>query len=231
MKKTLLMCAFVIAFANLAHSQDVVKSRYGWGFVGGLNMFGTYKLGVPQKKIQGGLLGFDFYYKVLKNSDVLNLHFQPNWTIFNYDNGKGRQNDKEHIQRTSETLVLPFLLRFSPLAKKKIGIFIEGGVGLQHRFKDTSLMDLEVNCIAAPCDFNWKNTESLLGKTTSERIVILASVGTELNLGGVQIPISLRINEGIGTYKLNDQNYSRRTRDNIGDYKTRTIQIVTGVTF
>ena len=92
-------------------------------------------------------------------------------------------------------------------------------------------MDLEVNCGLAPCDFNWKVTENIIGKTTSERIILLASVGTELNLGGVQIPISLRINESIGTYKLNDQNYSRRTRDNISDFKTRTIQIVTGVTF
>jgi len=230
MKKTLLIFALLTLFADLAYSQDALKSRYGWGFVGGLNMFGTYKLAVPQMKIGGVLLGFDFYYRILKNSDALKLHFQPNWTNFKYDNGKGLKDNQERMVRRSETLVLPFLLRFSPLAKKRIGIFIEGGVGLQHKFKDTSLMDLEVNCGFAPCDFNWKVTENIIGKTTSERIILLASVGTELNLGGVQIPVSLRINEGIGTYKLNDQNYSRK-QDNISDFKTRTIQIVTGVTF
>ncbi|MCE7065147.1 hypothetical protein [Dyadobacter sp. CY326] len=73
-----------------------------------------------------------------------------------------------------------------------------------------------------------ESNEDLQPLTTKDAIGLTAGAGVEVDLWKVTVPISVRIQEGFGTYETNVTFYESAGYYNL---KTRTIQVTAGVNF
>jgi len=89
-------------------------------------------------------------------------------------------------------------------------------------------MDNIICPFATPCRSLGEIEEELIPGSKSSNLIMLVGVGAELQLGTLKVPISIRLNEGAGTFSLNR---GPDDREPFSDLKTRSIQFVAGVNF
>ena len=166
-------------------------------------------------------LGIDVSYAFNPEQSRFSIHAQPNWSTYkrmNKDHG-----DTDNYQWQS--INLPFLLRYTFIIGK-IRPFAEAGVNVRYRtvFKVENKGNI---CELYGC-FSGERTINIQPEVTQDVIGIIAGTGVEFELGRIIIPITVRINEGIGTSEMKEM---REDSYYCSDIKTRNIQITTGITF
>ncbi|MPR35659.1 outer membrane beta-barrel protein [Salmonirosea aquatica] len=216
----LLACALLLCAESYAQNNQ----PFSFGLMGGLNIVGSYQTGANLTHANGGLAGLDLGYSFSKNADNISLHFQPHWESFTGKVPHSYSSNGFHFQ----SLNLPIILRYSILSQSKIRPFAEFGAGYVVRLKTINKKNAIVCPFATPCYSMGVVDEELLPGSKHNNLIVLAGVGAELQFGTIKVPISIRMNEGTGTFSLKR---SYNDRDPFTDLKTRTIQLVAGVNF
>lgn len=231
MKNLTLLFVFLCLFSFGAFSQDNSHSKkFTFGVIAGLQpqgkMFNTDKW----EKSSGFVAGVTGQYHFAGNMDGFSLLVQPHYNRFERFNqsderGPGYSQWYTESNWKTESFNLPILVRYTA-GKGIIRPFIEAGPNLKFR---TALKKngYRVFCGSANCVETVSN-DNYQHLTGQDRIGLIISAGAEVNLWKVAIPVSLRLNEGFGTYATKGVMYDTPVYDNL---KTRTFQIVTGVTF
>lgn len=215
---SLLFCSE--SYAQSAYPND----RFSFGVMGGVPLVGTYQNGVSLSRAVGGFAGLDLGYSLSLKERGLSLHFQPNWERFSCNVPNSYFSNGIHFQ----SLNLPVLLRYRLSNQSKIKPFVEFGTGYVARLKTINKRDEIICPFAPPCRSLGVRDEELIPGSKGSNLIVLAGVGAELQLGAVKVPISIRLNEGIGTFSLKR---SYNDREPFAGLKTRTIQLVAGVSF
>jgi len=112
--------------------------------------------------------------------------------------------------------------------REKIRPFLEAGLNVRTRtFFEITQTGTICQIYDGPC-FYGENTIDLHPQTSQDRFGVLAGVGVELDVWRITIPVTIRINEGLGTYKMKKMMADSYYYDEL---KTSNIQITAGITF
>ncbi|GLU56172.1 outer membrane beta-barrel protein [Dyadobacter frigoris] len=170
---------------------------------------------------KGAIFGIDASYTLIPKKSGLSIHIQPNWS--NY-----KRTNKDHGNTYTyrlQAINLPILLRYT-FTSGKIRPFAEAELNIRYR-TDFKVKNKGYLCELYGCA-NGEKTIDLQPQTTQDIVGIVAGAGVEFEVGKIVIPITIRLNEGIGTYKMKEL---REDSYYYYDIKTSNIQITTGITF
>lgn len=224
MGKVFTLILFAILFQAGGYAQTAgTKSRLGYGLIGGLDVYGTFKDGFRMKKVGGGFIGIDLSYAVGQGKFQPTVHFQPNWEQFSFRTEEEIVGNKFLFQ----SINLPVLLRYKFANAKRLRPFLEVGASYKWKMKYYyRYRDRACGIVAGmPCiEFDY--VRELTDPSMKGEVVMLIGAGVELDLNRMKVPVAIRLNDGLGTFTMN---YHRRGV--ITGLKTQTIQVVTGVTF
>ncbi|MCF2447587.1 PorT family protein [Dyadobacter sp. CY345] len=224
MKYKIYLTLFLCFLTTLVFAQTKdVERKWHFGILGGTHIFGETFTYEKIKTVKGAVLGLDLSYKFLPAKSGLSFHVQPNWSIYIRTNSGNSTTYDYKIQ----SINLPLLLRYTFLTGK-IRPFLEAGLNVRTR----TSFDIDINgriCSYEPAMcFSGQETRDMHSQTSQDRVGVLAGVGIEFDVWRISIPVSIRFNEGIGTYKMKERFEDHYYYD---DIKTRNIQITTGITF
>ncbi|WP_247233472.1 hypothetical protein [Telluribacter sp. SYSU D00476] len=223
MNKILLFVWMAALAGYPAFSQTPQERDVKVGVVVGKSLLGTYQSEAPWRGVGGGLVGVDLNYPLFKNAPRLSLHFQPHWEKAHYHNRSGElSNELIH-----QSINLPILLRFQLSSHSRFRPFVEVGAGyrvaIKHQYKGYTII-----CpFATPCR-NLPYETDLVSASPRGSVALLAGVGAELPLGSVRIPITVRVNQSVSSYRLDNSGTSHSP---FKEVQTSTLQVVTGVSF
>jgi len=217
---TLLLCFLT----SLVLAQTEVSERkVHFGLIGGSHVFGETFSYEKIKTVKGVALGLDLSYKFSPEKSGLSFHVQPNWSNYIRTN---RENNTSYDYKI-QSINIPLLLRYTFLTGK-IRPFVEARLNFRSRIS----FDIDINgtiCRYEPAMcFPGREKIDMHSQTSQDRVGVLAGMGVEFDIWKISIPLSIRLNEGIGTYKMKHQYEDHYYYD---DIKTRNIQITTGITF
>lgn len=218
--KKLSSILFLLFFPTILLAQ-LEQRQFHFGIIGGTQLLGKTFSYESLTTAKGALFGLDVSYDFAPKKSGFSIHAQPNWSNYKRTN-KDRGNTYTY---RLQAINLPVLLRYT-FTSGKIRPFAEAGLNVRHRtaFK---VENKGYICELYGCA-NGEKKIDLQPQTTQDVIGIVAGAGVEFEIGKVVIPITVRLNEGIGTYKMKeiweDTSY-------YSDIKTRNIQITTGITF
>jgi len=224
MRNKLLPTLLLYFLTNLVLAQTEVSERkVHFGIMGGSHIFGKTFTYEKIETVKGAVLGFDLSIKFSPEKSGFSFHIQPNWSNYIRTN---RENNTSYDYKI-QSINLPLLLRYTFLTGK-IRPFVEAGLNVRSR----TSFDIDINgtiCQFEPatCSPGFEKID-LHPQTSQDRVGVLAGAGVEFDIWKISIPLSIRFNEGIGTYKMKKKIEDHYYYDNI---KTRNIQITTGITF
>ena len=225
MKKIFYFAFFAFLLCARIQAQSISDSpKLMLGLIGGLNAEGAYQPCFALTKASGGFVGLDVRYAISKKIPGQSLHFQPNWESFSAN--------IPHTYQTNgfifKSLNLPVLLRHTFLNQSRVRPFVELGISYKVRLKSINKKDEIICPFATPCRSLGESEQELIPGSDRSNVVLLAGLGAEVQFGKVQVPISIRVNEGAGTFSLNRGYNDREPFTNL---KTRSVQVVAGVSF
>ncbi|MCE7043449.1 outer membrane beta-barrel protein [Dyadobacter sp. CY312] len=226
--KNITLLSILLSLVSLDNFAQESRDTRKWhfGVIAGIQPYGKVFDTNKWKSTSGFLGGLSLQYQVggkLKGASVL---LQPHWSELSqmYSDGPHSWGSVEG-KWESESIHIPLLIRYT-IGNGRIRPYVE--IGSSFKFR-TSLRNRRsgavcgvIGCTPFASDINLQST------TSQDRVGLIAGVGAEVNLWKLSVPISIRVDEAVGTYKIKDpfpnaQSYS--------DLKTRTFQIVTGITF
>lgn len=218
MKGILLLILFFFSFKIYAQEITTEKT-WQVGVIGGYQPFGVVYKSDQYSSTSGFIGGVSAQLNNVKKVSGLSLLIQPYWASFKRIHGGDGRRDIW----TSGSINLPVLVRYT-LGKGIVRPFLEAG--LNGKFRISSKVKEEGTRCGEGCftDAVYNNQSNL----TQDPLGVVLGLGAEINLGTVTIPFSIRSNSGLGTYKTNN---SYQDVGSYSDLKTRTIQIVTGISF
>ncbi|MCF0041571.1 outer membrane beta-barrel protein [Dyadobacter fanqingshengii] len=223
--KKLPFLAVLILITNLSANAQQFK-KFGAGVYGGSQLFGKMYSNDDLSKISGFTAGVDLRYSFSKQPEGFSLHFQPGFNTFRQitESGDNSQVEMETIWKW-RAFHLPVLLRYT-FSSGKVRPFAE--IGPMLRFRQALKVNTSNNiCGIAGCYFQETNSD-LHPLTTKDAIGLTAGAGVEVDLWKVTIPVSIRIQEGFGTFETNVTFYESAGYQNL---KTRVIQVTAGINF
>lgn len=217
---TLLFC-FVTS--QVLAQTEVSERKVHFGIIAGSHIFGETFTYEKIATVKGAVLGLDLSYNFSPRKSGLSFHVQPNWSNYIRSNRDIYTSYNYKIQSVN----LPMLLRYT-FFSGKIRPFVDAGLNVRSRTSFNININGEI-CRETPstCVTGEENI-NLHPQTTRDRIGVLAGAGVEFDVWRVTIPVTVRLNEGIGTYKMKNMLQDASYYD---DIKTRNIQITTGITF
>lgn len=224
MKKISSIVFSIILLSFSAKAQQF--KRVGVGIYGGPQLFGKIYTSSNLDKITGFTAGIDLRYALSKEPEGFAIHFQPGFNTFRHFKEEGK-----HTQLYTETtwqwsaVHLPLLLRYT-FSSGKVRPFAEIGPTLRLR-QSLTLKTNGYGCGIAGCSGR-ETDQDMQSITSKDAIGLTAGAGLEVDLWKVTIPISVRIQEGFGTYATKVFFYESPGFDNL---KTRTIQVTAGMNF
>lgn len=224
MKKLPFLTVLVLVINLSANAQQFKK--FGAGVYGGAQLFGKIYSNDDLAKISGFTAGVDLRYSFSRQPEGFSLHFQPGFNTFRQITGSGdnSQVEMETIWKW-RAFHLPVLVRYT-FSSGKVRPFAE--IGPMLRFRQA----LKVNTSSSICGFAgcyFRETNSDLHPlTTKDAIGLTAGAGVEVDLWKVTIPVSIRIQEGFGTYETNVTFYESPGYKHL---KTKAIQVTAGINF
>ncbi|MCF0056387.1 outer membrane beta-barrel protein [Dyadobacter sp. CY356] len=207
-------------FTNLLYAQSQQK-QFHFGILGGTQIIGKTFQYESLANIKGAVLGIDVSYAFKPERSRFSIHAQPNWSSYKRTNEDRGDTDIYQCQAIN----LPLLLRYS-FTSGKIRPFAEAGVNVRYR-TDFKVENRGNICELYGC-FSGERIIDLQPEVTQNVIGLVAGAGIEFEIGKISIPITVRINEGIGTSQMKEM---REDSYYYSDIKTRNIQITTGITF
>lgn len=122
---------------------------------------------------------------------------------------------------------IPILVRLAIPAGKWVSPFVELGANYKIITK-THVESRSVFCGFASC--NEFSYDGDLEKSSGSSANLLIGIGAAFRWGNITIPLSARLSQGLGTYTLRGE-FFPGVSSTIEDLKTRTLQIVTGISF
>jgi hypothetical protein len=230
MGKTLLLSLLTAFSFGVASAQTTQpEKRFQVGLIAGKTIQGSYQHKVPWGNAGGGFAGFDLSYAFAKEDPNFTLHFQPNWENFRYRSlGEPVVNGNGSHEINFNSINTPVLIRLAMPAGKWISPFMEVGASYKIRTKN-HYQARSVFCGFVNCrEFNFEGNLMPEGKRNDANLLV--GIGAEFHWGSITIPVSIRLNEGLGTYSLHGETESGRGFS-LTDLKTRTLQVVTGISF
>ncbi|WP_149240234.1 outer membrane beta-barrel protein [Dyadobacter sp. 32] len=215
------LCTFVSAQKKI----DIKKWSYGALF--GYQPYGKMFAADEWKTTSGIVAGLNTQYNFTENLTGLSIHFQPQFNHFQRASESGSPQSSLHIvtKWKAQSINLPFLVRYT-LGKGLIRPFLEAGPNFRFR-TGLGLKETGYLCGIARCSERNVNID-LHPQTTQDRVGVIVGAGAEVNLSKIAIPISLRINEGFGTFGSKQLVMDAANYTNL---KTPTFQIISGITF
>ena len=231
MNNRILLSIIFVLTGLVAFAQDNnYFKKWSIGVIAGLQpqgkMFNTNKW----EKSSGFVAGLSGQYHFTENLAGFSLLVQPHYNRFERfmqsdERGPGYSQWYTESNWKTESINLPILVRYT-VGKGIIRPFVEAGPNFKFR---TALNGRSYGqfCGIAQCNEIRRN-EDYHSIATQDRVGLIVSAGAEVNLWKIAIPVSLRLNEGFGTYETKGVTNDTPVYDN---FKTRTFQIVTGVTF
>ncbi len=223
MRYKFLPVVFLLLSSCLAFSQksnDDRKLRFG--VFAGRHILGETFTYEKIKTVSGPVFGLDFSYNARSDRSGLSIRIQPNWTSYNRNNKEQETSDVYKIQ----ALNIPLLARYT-FGGRKIRPFIEGGLNLRSRTSFDFKRNGRICSFIGPCSYG-QQTIDLHPELTDDKIGLVAGLGVEFDLWHLTIPVTVRLNEGLGTYEMKQQLADSYYFDKI---KTRNIQVTAGITF
>lgn len=226
MRKLLLLSLLTAFSVGTSFAQNIQpQKRFQLGVIGGKTILGSKTEKVFFIKAGGGFAGIDLGYLLLKKNPNLSLHLQPNWETFS-------QKTENFLEQTTTlkftSVNIPILIRYTAPVRPWIHPFIEVGGAYKIRLNYSNEI-IGSHCGIADCS-NGIFASSQLTLGNGRGAALLVGVGAEFRWGVIKIPVSIRLSEGLGTYLMKGAN---RRGDNFtySNPETRTLQIVTGITF
>ena len=226
-KGILLIIFFLINIPLFAQDAKPFK-KWRFGIIGGYQPVGVVYDYDKYSSGSGFVGGLSSQLNFTKKASGLSLLFQPHWASFKQGYevfGPDSRSGSYHDAWITKSLNFPLLVRYT-LGKGVVRPYVE--MGLNGRFGTSLKLNEEgYICRFVGCAQGTFNN-NLQSEISQDHIGVIAGIGAELNLGGMTIPLSIRSNNVFGTdgtkeYIVDGSNY-----DNL---KTRTIQIVTGISF
>lgn len=225
MRKLLLLSLLTAFTFGAAFGQATQpEKRFQVGVIVGKTFVGSYQEKIFLINANGGFAGIDLGYTFIERNQNVSLRLQPNWESF----GQKIQILYDGTSTVKFSSVnIPILLRFSAPVKSWVHPFFEVGLGYKIRLKYSHELKVQ-GCGIASC-FDEVSSSSLASGNKNGTTLSLG-IGAEFRWGAVKIPVSVRLNEGIGNYEMEGVNLRG------GDFaysnpETRTLQVVTGITF
>jgi hypothetical protein len=220
--RKLSLLLFLITCPNLLVAQSEEQTRrFHFGVLGGAQMIGKTFNYEKLAMTKGALFGLNASYAFSEKQTGLSIHIQPHWSFYNRTN----KDDGNSYSYRLQAVNLPLLLRYT-LSVGKIRPFAEAGLNIRYRtlfkIKKTGYLCELTGCVTG------EKTIDLQPETSQDIVGLVAGAGVEIEIGKVMIPVTIRLNEGIGTYKMKEQWEDQYYYE---DIKTRNIQITTGITF
>jgi len=222
----LLILFSLICSDNFAQESREFK-KWQLGAIAGIQPYGKLYPYNEQKTTGGVIAGASVQYSLQGGKNGLSLLFQPHWSGFRktYKSGNPATEFYSEMHWNVESFNFPVLVRYT-VGKGIVRPFVEAGpnfrVRTELRLKENGRLCYLYGCVQG------STNQNIHPGTTQDRIGLIASVGAEVNLWKVTIPVSIRINEGIGTFETREPMQDAASYQ---DLKTKTFQIVTGITF
>lgn len=228
MARNLLLSVVAVFLIFLeTYGQDVTRLRkVDFGIWGGLPVLGKFDSNDHLRSASGLTIGLNVGYYFSKPKRGLSVHLQPNWSEQSVAKESGINTAFfQKATWTSQAVNIPVLLRWT-FSTGNIRPFLEFGPNLQFR---TALSSKNQGTLCGI--YNCSSYEARIdmhAETSQDRIGLIAGAGVELNIWKLTIPVGVRIVEGIGTYEMN---IIREDSYYYQGLKTRSVQIVTGISF
>ncbi|GHB61840.1 hypothetical protein GCM10007390_14680 [Persicitalea jodogahamensis] len=198
------------------------------GLVAGKTILGTYQEEDPWQKVGGGFVGADFSYAFAKEDPNFTIRLQPNWESYRYESlGEFEVNGNGSYRATLNSLNVPVLIRLAIPAGKWVSPFVELGANYKIRVRG-QVESRSVICGIIGCN-EYVFEGDFMAKELRNDISLLAGVGAEFHWGDITIPVSVRINGGLGKYTFQSETVQSNSFSLV-DLKTKTLQVVTGIT-
>ncbi|REA61286.1 hypothetical protein DSL64_12625 [Dyadobacter luteus] len=225
--RTLLSIIFVFT-GLVAFAQDSNYSKkWSIGVIAGLQPQGKLFDTDQWEKTSGFIAGLSGQYHFSGRMTGFSVLLQPHYNQLERNLSNRDESGFWSIESywKTESFNLPILLRYT-IGHGLVRPFIEAGPNFKFRTSLTNNSRSSFCGIAGCSELLSNNNYQPLA--TQDRAGLIVSVGASVHLWKVAIPVSLRLNEGFGTYETKGMMYDTPAYDN---FKTRTFQIVTGVTF
>lgn len=223
MRYKFIPAVLVLLTSSLAFAQkNDYDRKLRFGVFGGRHILGETFTYEKIKAVSGPIFGLDFSYNFRSNKSGLSIHIQPNWTSYYRNNKEPATSDDYKTQ----ALNVPLLARYS-FGTGKIRPFIEGGLNIRSRKSFQFERNGRICIYMSPCA-NGKQTIDLHPELTDDKAGLIAGLGVEFDVWQLTIPVTVRLNEGIGTYEMKERMEDSYYFDKI---KTRNIQVTAGITF
>lgn len=218
--RNLSLLALLLFLPNSLFAQSEQK-QFHFGIIGGTQFLGkTFKY-ESMTITKGALLGIDVSYAFTQKNAGFSIHTQPYWSNYKRTN----ENHGNTYTYRLQAINLPLLLRYT-FTSSKIRPFAEAGLNVRHRIA-FKVQNKGYLCELYGCAFGEQRID-LQPQTSKDLVGIVAGAGVEFEIGKVVIPLTIRLNEGIGTCKMKE---NREDSYYYYDIKTRNIQITTAIIF
>lgn len=226
-KGILLIIFFLINIPLFAQETRPFK-KWRFGIIGGYQPVGVVYDYDKYSSGSGFVGGLSSQLNFTKKVSGLSLLFQPHWASFKqgYEMfGPSSSSGSYHDTWSTKSLNFPLLVRYA-LGKGMVRPYVE--VGLNGRFRTSLKLKKEGSiCGFAGCGGRF-SSDNLQSDISQDHVGVIAGIGAELNLGKLTIPLSIRSNSVFGT----DGTKTSSAYDSYyANLKTRTFQIVTGISF
>ncbi|MCE6992447.1 outer membrane beta-barrel protein [Dyadobacter sp. CY323] len=222
----ILLLSSLLITSSVNAQQTHAFRKFGAGIYGGPQLFGKIFTNTKLDDISGITAGLDIRYALSKQPQGFSLHFQPSYNSFRLFTSEGA-NTQLYRERTWkwEAFHFPLLARYT-FSSGWSRPFAEVGPTLRIR-KALTIRNAGYGCGVAGCS-GGDITTDLDPITNNDPIVLTAAAGVEIDIWKITIPISVRLQQGFGTYEMKEQREDALYYDKL---KTNTIQVTAGVSF
>lgn len=212
---------FLISSAGFAQNKSTDRKLH-LGVFAGRHLIGETFTYEKLKQASGALAGLDMSYKLGKQRPGISIRLQPHYARYQRINKEHPNTD----QFTVKSFNVPLLARYA-LGPGKIRPFLEAGLNFRWRTAFKYERNGQICSFIGPCSYGQQSLD-LHKELTHDRIGLVAGVGVEVDVWQLTTALTVRVNEGVGTFRMEEQLADSYYFDQI---KTRNFQVTAGISF